>query len=133
MSYAQTKLSTRTAEHFAAEFRAQISYWRGQSLSTRAATVLAKVGVKTKKQVYQLGRRYFEEYHFCGSKTILELDRWVGWPPKYVTATDAIVQILKAKIPDSEEAREVADDALNALRTAGFLISTHPRRNAEKN
>jgi hypothetical protein len=97
-------------------------FWRSHGLSVRASGVLANAGCDTVDEVTQLGREYFEAQPNCAERTLAELEKLAGWPPKRQTVVDTIATALALAIGDREEARETAVDVAIALRRSGFIL-----------
>lgn len=96
--------------------------WSRRGLSPRAAGALALAGCETTEQVAALGREWFFGRRNVGAKTLAELTAVAGWPPETKTPIDAVAASLALSIPDTEEAREAARDAVIGLHRAGFVI-----------
>jgi hypothetical protein len=107
-------------------FPERLAAWRSAGLSARAAAALATSGCDTIPQVVRLGRAYFEGRPNLGPKTLAELAKLAGWPPKRRTALDVVSSALSIGL-DPEEAREAACDVMAALRRSGFVLVTARR------
>jgi hypothetical protein len=107
-------------------FPERLAAWRSAGLSARAAAALATSGCDTIPQVVRLGRAYFEGRANIGPKTLAELAKLAGWPPKRRTALDVVSSALSIGL-DPEEAREAACDVMAALRRSGFVLVTARR------
>lgn len=107
-------------------FPERLAAWRSAGLSARAAAALATSGCDTIPQVARLGRAYFEGRANLGPKTLAELAKLAGWPPKRRTALDVVSSALSIGL-DPEEAREAACDVMAALRRSGFVLVTARR------
>jgi hypothetical protein len=107
-------------------FPERLAAWRSAGLSARAAAALATSGCDTIPQVVRLGRAYFEGRANLGPKTLAELAKLAGWPPKRRTAMDVVSSALSIGL-DPEEAREAACDVMAALRRSGFVLVTTRR------
>lgn len=107
-------------------FPERLAAWRSAGLSARAAAALATSGCDTIPQVVRLGRAYFEGRANLGPKTLAELAKLAGWPPKRRTALDVVSSALSIGL-DPEEAREAACDVMVALRRSGFVLVTARR------
>lgn len=111
---------TKQSRHL---FPRRLAAWQERGLSFRAAVALATAGCDTAEEVARLGRSYFEGRPNCGERTLAELAKLAGWPPKRRTAVDAIAGALSMAM-DPDEAREAATDCLMALRRNGFVVTT---------
>ena len=96
-------------------------------MSSRAASAVAKAGCDTVAEIASLGREHFGSRPNLGVRSLAELEKLAGWPPKRMSAVDTVTTVLRLAIGDPEEAREVAGDVLMALRRSGFTVSTRPR------
>jgi hypothetical protein len=97
--------------------------WRSQGLSVRASGVLAGAGCDTIDDVARLGRSYFETRPNCAERTVAELEKIAGWPPRRRTVANVIATALALAIDNPQEAREAAVDVAIALRRAGFVVT----------
>ena len=100
----------------------RFTVWHASGLSTRAAGALAAAGCDNIDEITRLGREYFEKLPNCAATTLQELAILAGWPPPRATAVEAITAALLLSITDPDEAKEIATDALIALRRSGFAV-----------
>jgi hypothetical protein len=98
--------------------------WSKRGLSPRAASALALAGTDTVEQVTALGREWFQGKPNVGVKTLNELARLAGWLDERKTPREAIAAALRLSLPNPDEAEDVAQDIMIALRRHRFAVVT---------
>src|ERR1700744_5555039 len=68
----------------------RLAAWRRRGLSSRAASAVAKAGCDTVAEIASLGREHFGSRPNLGVRSLAELEKLAGWPPKRMSAVDTV-------------------------------------------